>query len=122
MPSVEVLDAYQRPYRWVGLPLAVVYEFVDDQGGYLSALLACYGFVSLFPLLLLLVTVLGFVLHGDPAAQARVLDPALAQVPVLGEQLRADGSGLDGSTLRCSPGSSARSTAGRVWPRPARTP
>jgi inner membrane protein YhjD len=81
----------------LGFPLAVVYKFVDDQGGYLAALLTYYGFVSLFPLLLLLVTVLGFVLDGDPAAQARVLDSALSQVPVLGPQLREDVQGLDGS-------------------------
>ena len=98
MAAVDRVDAYQRRHRWVGFPLAVVYKFVDDQGGYLAALLAYYGFVSLFPLLLLLVTVLGFVLDGDPQAQARVLDSALSQVPVLGEQLRDDVGALDGST------------------------
>ncbi len=44
--------------RRVGFPLAVLSKFVDDQGGYLAALLTYYGFLSLFPLLLLLVTVL----------------------------------------------------------------
>lgn len=98
MPVVEAVDAYQRGHRWVGFPLAVVYKFVDDQGGYLAALLAYYGFVSLFPLLLLLVTVLAFALDGDPAAQQRVLDSALSQVPVLGQQIRTNVSGLQGST------------------------
>ena len=98
MPTVDAVDAFQRRHPQVGFPLAVVYKFVDDQGGYLAALLAYYGFVSLFPLLLLLVTVLGFALDGDPEAQARVLDSALSQVPVLGEQLRDDVSGLEGST------------------------
>src|SRR5581483_9235931 len=50
------VDGYQRRHRWAGLPLAVVYKFADDQGGYLTALITYYGFVSLFPLLLLLVT------------------------------------------------------------------
>jgi hypothetical protein len=64
---VERLDDYQQRHRWVGLPLAVVYQFSDDQGTYLAVLITYYGFVSLFTLLLLLVTILGFALRGDPA-------------------------------------------------------
>ena len=67
---VDSLDAYQRDHRWIGFPIAVIYKFTDDQGSYLAALITYYGFLSLFPLLLLLVTVLGFVLQGDPHLQA----------------------------------------------------
>ncbi len=98
MSVVAAVDAYQQRHRWVGFPLAVVYKFADDQGGYLAALLTYYGFLSLFPLLLLLVTVLGSVLAGDPEAQQRVLDSALSQVPVLGEEIRTNVSALRGST------------------------
>ena len=59
--------------RSVAFPLAVVYKYFDDTGGYLAALITYYGFVSLFPLLLLLSTVLGFVLSGDPHLQQQVL-------------------------------------------------
>ncbi len=82
------LDAYQRRHRWLGFPLAVIYKFADDQGGYLAALITYYGFLSLFPLLLLLVTILGFALQGDPSLQAKLLDSALAQFPVVGAQVR----------------------------------
>jgi membrane protein len=71
----------------VGFPLAVVYKYVDDSGGYLAALIAYYGFVSFFPLLLLLTTVLGFALAGDPHLQHQVLTSALSQFPVVGKQL-----------------------------------
>jgi YihY family inner membrane protein len=96
---VASLDALQRRHRWAGFPLAVLYKYADDQGGYLAALITYYGFLSLFPLLLLLVTVLGFALHGDPHLQARLLDSALAQFPLFGSQLRESvhspaGSGL----------------------------
>ena len=47
--------------------MGVLYKYIDDQGGYLAALIAYYAFLSLFPLLLLLSTVLGFVLLGHPA-------------------------------------------------------
>jgi membrane protein len=91
------LDAFQRRHGWASLPVAVVYKFIDDQGTYLAALLAYYGFVSLFPLLLLGVTVLGFVLQDDPGAQQAVLASALRNVPVIGDQIRDNVHTLGGS-------------------------
>ena len=78
---VSRFDAYQRRHRWLGVPIAVVYKFVDDQGGYLAALITYYGFLSLFPLLLIFSTVLGFLLPGNPALQQQLIDSALATVP-----------------------------------------
>ncbi len=66
---VDRLDGYQRNHPRAGFPLAVLCKYFDDQGRYPAALIAYYGFVSLFPLLLLLSTVLGVVLAGDPHAQ-----------------------------------------------------
>jgi membrane protein len=83
----ERLDRFQRKHAWVGFPLAVVYKYFDDFGSYLAALLTYYGFVSLFPLLLLLSTILGFVLSGDPGLQHEVLTSALHQFPVIGGDL-----------------------------------
>jgi membrane protein len=96
---IGALDGFQRRHRWVGFPLAVVYKFSDDQGSYLTALVTYYGFLSLFPLLLLLVTILGFALHGDPHLQARLLDSALSQFPVIGTQLRENVRASSGSGL-----------------------
>jgi YihY family inner membrane protein len=89
-------DDYQQRRPWAGFPLAVIYKFGDDQGGYLAALITYYGFLSVFPLLLLLSSVLGFVLQGNPALQQQILDSALRQFPVIGEQL-GDPHGLRGS-------------------------
>ena len=99
MPSrvVESIDAYQRDHRRLGFPLAVAYKFSDDQGPYLTALITYYGFLSLFPLLLLLVTVLGFVLQGDPDLQARLVKSTLAELPIIGSQLRENVQSLKGS-------------------------
>ena len=66
MGLAATLDRFQQRHRAAGYPLAVLYKYVDDQGAYLAALITYYTFVSLFPLLLLLTTILGFVLHGDP--------------------------------------------------------
>ena len=80
----------------IGFPLAVAYKLFDDQGVYLAALITYYGFLSLFPLLLLLASVLGFVLDEDPELQNRILDSTLSQFPIIGEQLR-DPQGLQGN-------------------------
>src|SRR5437879_1674360 len=90
-------DRYQQRHAWLGFPLAVQQKYSDDQGGYLAATIAYYGFFSIFPLLLLFVTVLGFVLQGDPSLQRRIVDTALGQFPVIGSQLKVHaltGSGL----------------------------
>lgn len=86
-PVVARVDDFQRRHPSAGFPLAVVYKFLDDRGGYLSALIAYYAFLSLFPLLLLFTTLLGIVLSGDPELQARILDSAMSQIPVIGDQL-----------------------------------
>lgn len=82
------VDRFQREHAWTGFPLAVLYKFFDDQGSYLAALIAYYAFVSMFPLLLLSATILGYVLSGDPDLQQRILASALSQFPVLGDQLQ----------------------------------
>ena len=97
MSMVSQADAYQRQHRWAGLPLAVLYKFADDQGTYLAAQITYYGFVAVFPLLLLLATILGYVLHGDSHLQRQVLDSALAQFPVIGGQITANIRSFHGS-------------------------
>jgi uncharacterized BrkB/YihY/UPF0761 family membrane protein len=78
MGKADALDRFQRRHRWAGLPLAVVYKYNDDQGNYLAALITFYGFLSVFPLLLLLVTVLGYALHGNADLQQEVVSSAVA--------------------------------------------
>jgi YihY family inner membrane protein len=85
---VDVLDRadrVQQERRWLSFPLAVYQKFSDDQAGNLASLLAYYAFFSVFPLLLVAVTVLGFVLQGSPALQDRVFDTTLGFFPVIGQ-------------------------------------
>jgi membrane protein len=95
---IDWLDRYQRRHRWLGFPLAVIYKLFEDQGPYLAALITYYGFLSLFPLLLLLASGLGFVLQDNPDLQQRILDSALNQFPVIRDEL-TDPTGLRGSGL-----------------------
>jgi len=91
------LDRRQQDSRRLAFPAAVIKKFSDDQAGQLAALIAYYAFVSLFPLLLVLVTVLGFVLQGDPSEQKRILDGTLGQFPLVSDQLRLQS--LTGSSV-----------------------
>lgn len=78
------------------MPVAIVKKFGDDGANRAAALIAWWGFFSLFPLLLLFTAVLGFVLAGDPSAQESIRDSALSNFPVLGPTLsegKLDGSG-----------------------------
>jgi YihY family inner membrane protein len=85
---LRALDHRQQQSPRLGFLAAVVKKFGDDQAGQLAALIAYYAFVSLFPLLLVLVTVLGFVLQGDPGEQQRILDGALGQFPLVRDSLK----------------------------------
>jgi YihY family inner membrane protein len=94
---LHALDRRQQQSRRISFLAAVIKKFGDDQAGQLAALIAYYGFVSLFPLLLVLVTILGFVLQGDPGEQKRILDGALGQFPIVSDQLKLHsltGSGI----------------------------
>ena len=91
------LDRLRRRHAALAFPLAVRRKYSDDRAGYLAATISYYGFFSLFPLLLVLVTVLGYVLDGRPSLQHRIIGTALAQFPVIGpglEQQSLKGSGL----------------------------
>ncbi len=72
----------------------VIKKFGDDSAGALAALIAYYGFLSLFPLLLVLTTVLGLFFSHDAALQDRIIHSAVGQFPIVGSQLaEPDGVG-----------------------------
>lgn len=97
-PTIGRFDAFQRRHRLLGLPLAVIYKYFDDQGPYLAAIIAYYAFFAIFPILLIGTSVLGFFLQGDPELRDRLLDTALSQFPIVGDQLGRP-EGLSGSSV-----------------------
>jgi YihY family inner membrane protein len=84
---LHVFDRFQQRHKPLALPMAVLKKYSDDQGGSLAAQLAYYTFVSLFPLLLVMVTILGFVLQSNQGAQQAVRNSVLAQFPVIGDKI-----------------------------------
>ena len=66
-------DRLQRRHGVLGFPYAVVKKYGDDEGGRQAALITYYGFLSIFPLLLLGVAVLSRVLAGHPDLRRRLI-------------------------------------------------
>jgi membrane protein len=104
------LDRYQRDHPWLGVPVAVAKKFGEDRAGQLAALVAYYGFFSLFPLMLALVTLVGLLFEGDAGLQERIVGSALAQFPVLGDRIRQNIGSLGGSSLALAVG-----LGGALW-------
>lgn len=80
-------DAVQQRRPAPAFVVGVIKKFGDDNAGVLVANLAYAAFVSVFPLLLILVTVLVNVAAGNTALRIRIVDAATRQFPVIGQQL-----------------------------------
>ncbi len=83
----------------LAFPVAVWKKFSDDQAGNLAALIAYYGFAAIFPLLLVLATVLNIVLKDNPSLRKDLTDSALAQYPVIGQQIKTQLGSIPGTGL-----------------------
>jgi len=85
--AVRRADTLQQRHNATGFVFGVIKKFGDDNGGALVTNLAYAGFVSLFPLLLILATILGLIASADPALRERTLNAVANQVPLVGQQL-----------------------------------
>jgi YihY family inner membrane protein len=95
-------DEFQQTKPALALPLGVVKKFSDDEGGSMVSLIAYRAFFSLFPLLLLMTTILGYVLAGDEELRREVVNSTLSQFPIIGNQLK--GGSLKGSGIALAVG------------------
>jgi YihY family inner membrane protein len=82
------IDHWQRGNRVAGFVFGVIKKFGDDRGSTLAVLLTYYGFMSLFPALLVFTTILGFI--GNKSLSNSILGTTLNQFPVFGEQIGED--------------------------------
>ena len=105
---IDKLDGYQRRHPWLGFPFGVVKKFGEDEAGKHAALIAYYGFFSLFPLLLVMATVLGFILRGNPHLQEDAVHSVLSHFPVIGGDIQVHA--LKGNALALAIG-----VVGALW-------
>ncbi|HET6863875.1 MAG TPA: YihY/virulence factor BrkB family protein [Candidatus Saccharimonadales bacterium] len=87
---VNSADRFQQCHKFLAFPYAVIKKYGEDNGGYQAALLTYYGFLSLFPLLLVATSVLQIILHSHPNIRSDVIGHATQYFPVLGEQLQSN--------------------------------
>jgi YihY family inner membrane protein len=96
--SDKVMQLRERSH-----PFDVFAEMMDGWRRHLSgrnaSLLAFFSFLSIFPLMLAAVTILGFVLHDNEQRQQQIIDSAASEIPVLGQTLADNPGSIDGSVL-----------------------
>ena len=96
---LQAADRFQQRHGVLGFPVAVIKKFGDDQAGKHAALLAYYGIFSLFPLLLVFVTVLAYALANNPELQRQLISTVIAHFPGFGPQLQASIKTIQGSGI-----------------------
>src|SRR5258707_54785 len=94
---IDRLDRWQRRRRGAGFAVAVGRKYVEDGAASHGARIAYYAFFSVFPLLLAFVSILGFVLQGNPQLREDILDSTFADMPVIGPIIRDDIGTIGGS-------------------------
>jgi YihY family inner membrane protein len=102
--ALRRVDRYQQEHNRLAFLVAVVKKFGDDRAGTWASVLAYDAFLSVFPLLLLLTTVLAYVSQHNPDFHRAVLDSALRDFPIVGEQLTKNVHPLHGSALAVAAG------------------
>jgi YihY family inner membrane protein len=92
-------DGVQQRFQPSAFVFGVVKKYGDDNGGVLVANLTYTAFVSIFPLLLVLVTVLGLVAASDPGFREATVNAVASQVPIIGTTLTGNVHQLQKSSL-----------------------
>jgi membrane protein len=85
-------DLLQQHHPVVAFPIALWLRSREDRGYEYTALLSYYGFFSIFPLLTVAATLLGFVLQGNTDLRIRLLDTVFVSIPVVGDAVAATSS------------------------------
>ena len=97
MAPIKAFDRFQQRHAALAIPLAVIKKFGNDSAGNLAALVAYYAFFSIFPLLLVFVTVLGYVLQHNPATLHSIEHSVSTNFPAVSKVL--DFTALHGHVL-----------------------
>ena len=85
--TIRSIDSFQQRHKPAAFTFGVIKKFGDDNGGVLVANLTYTVFLCVFPLLLILVTVLVSIAASDPALRDHLINTATSQFPLVGKQL-----------------------------------
>ncbi len=96
---VRVVDRFQQRHTVPAMVFAVIKKYGDDAAGNLASVLAFSGLITVFPLLLMLVTVLGLVLSSNPHLRNEILNSTFDRFPGVGSELRNNVHTLQRSSM-----------------------
>ena len=84
---IGIIDSWQRRHPAVAFAYAVIKKYGEDEAGYQAALLTYYGFLSLFPLLLVLTTLVGIIGGHNEAFKNTIIGGLTSYFPMFSSQL-----------------------------------
>ncbi|MCB0990931.1 MAG: YihY/virulence factor BrkB family protein, partial [Acidimicrobiales bacterium] len=108
--GMDVIDRVQRRRKPTAFVVGVLKRFAEDRGVQLGALIAYYGLLSIFPLMVVLLTVAGFVFDSRPDLRADLERTVLQQFPTMGPTIRQNTQAIRGNFVSLVLG-----LAGAVW-------
>jgi membrane protein len=83
------IDLFQQQHKAFALPYAIIKKYGDDEAGYQGALLSYYGFVSLFPLLIVATSLVDLITRHNATLRDRLLDSVTGYFPAIGTDLQS---------------------------------
>ncbi|HEX3805061.1 MAG TPA: YihY/virulence factor BrkB family protein [Solirubrobacteraceae bacterium] len=90
LAPIRKFDRFQQKHKALAVPAATIKKFSDDSASTYAVTIAFYAFFSVFPLLLVALTILGYLLAGDPSLLHSVRDSVLGNFPVIGDSIEND--------------------------------
>ncbi|HSX17862.1 MAG TPA: YihY/virulence factor BrkB family protein [Candidatus Saccharimonadales bacterium] len=87
---LKQLDKLQQRFKPVAFGVAVFKKYGEDEGGRLTALITYYGFLSLFPLLLVATTATQLFLKNHEHIRARVVEGIGHYFPVISNHFQGN--------------------------------
>lgn len=97
--GIRRVDRWQQRHTPTAFVFGVVKKYGDDNGGVLVSNLAYSGFISMFPLLLVLFTILGLIASTDPSVRTDVVNAVSGQIPLIGNTLTENVSQLQRNSV-----------------------
>jgi len=87
--SIAAIDRFQQKHSVIGFVYAVIKKYQDDEAATQCALITYYGFLSLFPLLLVLTSILQAVLKSNEALHQKIITSLSQYFPVFGNEIES---------------------------------
>jgi membrane protein len=86
---LALFDKTQQKHHALSFPYAVIKKYSDDDAGYQAALITYYGFLSLFPLLLVATSLIDSITQRSSELHTRLIADINSYFPIVGDQLQS---------------------------------